>query len=122
MSGAVGSIVVQLAKAKGCRVIESAGKADKIAWLQDKTGIDGVINYKETKDFVGELSKLASDGIELSYPIVPGHEVVAWYPVYHANDSGGDKITLVACRFRECEFPEVQYKAETVPTKETFVA
>ena len=46
-SGAVGSIVCQLAKAMDCRVIGSAGKQEKIQWLKDKTGIDAVINYKE---------------------------------------------------------------------------
>lgn len=43
-SGAVGSIVCQLAKAKDCRVIGSAGKPEKIEWLKGKAGIDECFN------------------------------------------------------------------------------
>ncbi len=76
-SGAVGSIVVQLAKAKGCRVIGSAGKSKKIAWLKDNTDIDAVINYKETDDLVCELSKLAPNGIDVYYDNVGGKHIEA---------------------------------------------
>ena len=85
-SGAVGSIVVQLAKANRCRVIGTAGKADKIAWLQEKAGIDAVINYKETKDLVSELSKHAPDGIDVYFDNVGGDHLEAALDVM--NDFG----------------------------------
>ncbi len=46
-AGAVGSIVVQLAKLKGATVIASAGRRDKVEWLR-LLGADHVINYHET--------------------------------------------------------------------------
>lgn len=66
-SGAVGSIVCQLAKAKDCRVIGSAGKQSKIDWLLEKAGIDACINYKVTKDLAGDLAKHVPDGIDVYF-------------------------------------------------------
>ncbi|MGY3871028.1 NADP-dependent oxidoreductase [Aeromonas crassostreae] len=70
-SGAVGSMVVQLAKLAGARVIGSTGSADKIAALE-ALGIDGVINYKTTQDLAGELARLAPEGIHVYFENVGG--------------------------------------------------
>ncbi len=48
-SGAVGSVVCQIAKAKGHHVGGSAGSDDKCKWLEDVAGIDKAINYKNYK-------------------------------------------------------------------------
>ena len=85
-SGAVGSIVVQLAKAKGCRAIGSAGHSDKIAWLNEKTKIDAVINYKETDDLLSDLSSAAPDGIDVYFDNVGGNHLEAALEVM--NDFG----------------------------------
>jgi NADPH-dependent curcumin reductase CurA len=45
-AGATGSIVGQIAKLKGCRVVGIAGGPTKCAWLQDEAGFDAVIDYK----------------------------------------------------------------------------
>ncbi len=76
-SGAVGSIVCQLAKAKDCKVIGSAGKQSKIDWLLDKAGIDACINYKETKDLAADLAKYAPDGIDVYFDNVGGDHLEA---------------------------------------------
>ncbi len=76
-SGAVGSIVCQLAKAKDCKVIGSAGKQSKIDWLLDKAGIDACINYKKTKDLAGDLAKYAPDGIDVYFDNVGGDHLEA---------------------------------------------
>ena len=76
-SGAVGSVACQLAKAKGCRVIGSAGKPEKIAWLRDKAGIDEVINYKQVDDLAGQLQTLAPDGIDVYFDNVGGDHLEA---------------------------------------------
>src|SRR3954468_7796928 len=47
-AGAVGSIVGQIAKLKGCRTIGSAGSAEKVAWLRE-LGFDVAFDYKETR-------------------------------------------------------------------------
>jgi NADPH-dependent curcumin reductase CurA len=47
-SGAVGSVVGQLARIKGCRAIGSAGSDEKVRYLLDELGFDAAFNYKET--------------------------------------------------------------------------
>lgn len=45
-AGSVGSIAVQLAKLKGCKVIAVAGSDDKCEWLKSSLGADEALNYK----------------------------------------------------------------------------
>lgn len=54
-AGAVGSVVVQLCKIKGCKVIASAGSDEKCRWLKESLGADEALNYKSSsfkKDLV----------------------------------------------------------------------
>lgn len=79
-SGAVGSIVCQIAKAKGCTVIGSAGSQDKIDWLKNEIGIDHAFNYKDTpttQDVVAELTKAAPGGIDVYFENVGGVQLEA---------------------------------------------
>lgn len=46
-AGAVGNVVGQIAKIKGCKVIGVAGSQSKLDWLRNDLGFDHVINYKE---------------------------------------------------------------------------
>lgn len=85
-SGAVGSIVCQLAKAMDCRVIGSAGKQEKIQWLKDKTGSDAVINYKEVDNLSEELAKHAPDGIDVYFDNVGSDHLEA--AIDNMNDFG----------------------------------
>jgi NADPH:quinone reductase len=62
-SGGVGSIVVQMAKAIGARVIVTAG-SDKKVELCHRLGADFVINYK-TQNVEGELKKIAPTGVNV---------------------------------------------------------
>ncbi len=69
-AGAVGSTVVQLGKAAGCRVIGIAGGAEKCAYVKD-LGADAVIDYKNEK--VGKaLSEACPDGIDVYFDNVGG--------------------------------------------------
>lgn len=85
-AGAVGSVVCQLAKAKDCHIIGSAGKPEKIEWLKSKAGIDEVINYKQVDDLAGELASRASDGIDVYFDNVGGDHLEAAIEVM--NDFG----------------------------------
>ena len=49
-SGAVGSVVGQLAKARGCRAVGFAGGAEKCAYVVDELGFDACIDYKAHAD------------------------------------------------------------------------
>lgn len=79
-AGAVGSVVCQIAKARGCRVIGSAGSADKVAWLRDEAGVDHAFNYKEQADVpkvVGQLLQAAPEGVDLYFENVGGPQLEA---------------------------------------------
>lgn len=70
-AGAVGTIVGQIAKIKGCKVIGIAGSDDKCAWLTKELGFDHAINYKT--EAVGELlKKYAPDGVDCYFDNVGG--------------------------------------------------
>ncbi|KAK7102806.1 prostaglandin reductase 1-like [Littorina saxatilis] len=69
-AGAVGSVVGQIAKIKGCTVIGSAGSKEKCDWLKE-IGFDHVFNYKETS-VDDTLKKFAPDGIDLYFDNVGG--------------------------------------------------
>ena len=45
-AGATGSIVGQIAKLKGARVVGTAGSAEKCQWLKNELGFDEALNYK----------------------------------------------------------------------------
>lgn len=66
-AGAVGSMVGQIAKIHGCRVIGISGSDDKNAYLVNELGFDGAINYKTEEDIEGELRKLCPDGIDIYF-------------------------------------------------------
>ncbi|MCB2047978.1 MAG: NADP-dependent oxidoreductase [Novosphingobium sp.] len=70
-AGAVGSIVCQLAKLEGCRVIGIAGGAEKCRWLVEELGIDGAIDYR-SEDVGAALDRLCPDGIDVDFENVGG--------------------------------------------------
>ena len=76
-SGAVGSIVCQIAKAMDCRVIGSAGSKEKIEWLKRMAHVDEVLNYKEADDLSKELGRLAPNGIDVYFDNVGGEHLEA---------------------------------------------
>ena len=55
-AGAVGSIVGQIAKIKGCRAVGIAGSDEKCRWLIDELGFDAAINYR-TEDVPPALER-----------------------------------------------------------------
>jgi len=75
-AGAVGSMVCQIAKLKGHKVIASAGGADKIAFLKE-LGVDATIDYKATSDLSGALAKAAPEGIDVYFDNVGGDHLEA---------------------------------------------
>ena len=75
-AGAVGSMVAQIAKAKGHTVIGTAGGADKIAFLKS-IGVDHAIDYKAETDLTAALAKAAPGGIDVYFDNVGGDHLVA---------------------------------------------
>lgn len=70
-AGAVGSVVGQVAKFKGCRVIGFAGSDEKCKWLEDEMGFDKAINYK-TADNAKALQEAAPNGVDCYFDNVGG--------------------------------------------------
>ena len=76
-SGAVGAIVCQIAKIKGCRVVASAGSDQKVAWLLEKAGVDAAFNYKRVDNLIEELKAHCPDGIDIYFENVGGAHLEA---------------------------------------------
>jgi NADPH:quinone reductase len=71
-AGAVGSIVGQIAKIKGCRVVGIAGSDQKVAWLRDELGFDAAFNYKTTHGYAAKLQELCPNGVDVYFDNVGG--------------------------------------------------
>ena len=70
-AGAVGSVVGQIAKIQGCRVVGIAGGVDKCRYLVDKLGFDAAIDYK-AEDVRAMLKATCPDGIHVFFDNVGG--------------------------------------------------
>lgn len=70
-AGATGSMVGQIAKLAGCRVIGIAGGAEKCRWLKETCGFDEAIDYK-AGDVRAQVKALAPEGINLLWDNVGG--------------------------------------------------
>ncbi|TAJ73177.1 MAG: NADP-dependent oxidoreductase [Phenylobacterium sp.] len=70
-AGSVGSIVGQIAKLKGCKVVGIAGGAEKGQWLVDELGFDAAVDYK-SPEFKRQLRAAVPDGIDIYFDNVGG--------------------------------------------------
>ncbi len=88
-SGAVGAVVGQLAKRRGCKVIGIAGGAEKCAYVVNDLGFDQCIDYKAHKDaasLAGALAEATPHGIDGYFENVGGAVMNAVLP--RMNDFG----------------------------------
>jgi len=76
-SGAVGSIVGQLAKLHGCRVAGSAGSEEKIALLTGEFGYDAAFNYKTSESLFDSVRASSPDGVDVLFENVGGESFEA---------------------------------------------
>lgn len=70
-AGSVGSLVVQIARIKDCRVIAIAGGPEKCDWLAGELGADATIDYK-SDDVEARLGELCPDGVDVFFDNVGG--------------------------------------------------
>jgi NADPH:quinone reductase len=84
-AGAVGSIVGQIAKIKGCRAIGIVGGDDKVSYVVDELGFDGAFNYKTTKNYVEALRPLCPQGIDVYFDNVGGKITDAVIPLLNTH-------------------------------------
>ncbi|GBF57039.1 putative NADP-dependent oxidoreductase YfmJ [Candidatus Phycosocius bacilliformis] len=73
-AGAVGSLVCQIAKIKGCKVVASCGSDEKAARLKS-VGVDHVVNYKTAPDLLAAVRAAAPQGIDIYFDNVGGEHL-----------------------------------------------
>ena len=83
-AGAVGSIVGQIAKIKGCRAVGVAGSAEKCAYVVDELGFDSCVNYKAA-DFPAQLTAACPRGIDIYFENVGGAVFLAVLKLLNQN-------------------------------------
>merc|ERR1740128_82936 len=114
-AGGVGSLVGQIAKIKGCKVVGFAGTDEKCIWLKS-IGFDHAFNYKKA-DVAESLAKAAPKGVDCYFDNVGGEMSVAVLnamntrgraaicgAISHYNEVGGYSKTtdiLPLCIFKE---------------------
>jgi leukotriene B4 12-hydroxydehydrogenase/15-oxo-prostaglandin 13-reductase len=80
-AGAVGSLVGQIAKIKGCRVVGIAGTDEKVHWLVNDLGFDAAFNYKTTTDYTSKLKEICPSGIDCYFDNVGGAITDSVFPL-----------------------------------------
>ena len=70
-AGAVGSLVGQIGKIKGCRVVGLTGSDEKCRWIKDELGFDAAINYKK-ENVQDSLERACPEGIDVYFDNVGG--------------------------------------------------
>lgn len=65
-AGAVGSIVCQIARIQGCRVVGITGDAGKAEWLKNELGVDAVVDHR-AGNLRAQLKQACPDGIDLYF-------------------------------------------------------
>ena len=105
-AGAVGSIVGQIAKMQGCRVVGMAGTDEKCAWLTQELGFDEAINYKTCGDYQQAISSACPEGVDVYFDNVGGEifdaalmclnkyarvAVCGWISTYNTPDAPGPR-------------------------------
>ncbi len=79
-SGAVGSVVGQIGKIKGCRAVGIAGSAEKCRFVVEELGFDACLNHRDP-DFAEQLAASCPDGIDVYYENVGGAVFEAVLPL-----------------------------------------
>lgn len=79
-SGAVGSVVGQIGKIKGCRVVGIAGGSAKVAYVKDELGFDDAIDH-HAPDFADRLSRACPKGIDIYFENVGGRVWEGVFPL-----------------------------------------
>ncbi|KAJ0177361.1 hypothetical protein K1T71_007370 [Dendrolimus kikuchii] len=102
-AGAVGSIVGQIAKIKGCRVIGFAGSDDKVKWMENDLGFDKAFNYK-TVDVTAALKQAAPKGVDCYFDNVGGE--ISSLILNQMNEFGRVAVCGCISSYNESQLPK----------------
>ena len=81
-SGAVGAIVGQIAKIKGCKVVGLAGSPEKCDYVTNELGFDACVNHRDS-DLAAQLSQECVEGIDVYFENVGGIVWEAVLPLFN---------------------------------------
>ncbi len=115
--GAVGSAVVQIAKAREMTVIGSCGGAEKCVWVKD-LGADAVIDYKAgpvLPALAGALETLGKSGIDVYFDNVGGEHLDAAFAL--ANDFARFAICGMIDVYNDGHAQEMKYLIRAIPAR-----
>ncbi len=101
-AGAVGSLVGQIGKIKGCRVVGIAGGPDKCRYVTETLGFDACIDYKN-EDVGAELTRHCPEGIDVCFENVGG-------PIFdqilmRMNDNGRVAVCGLVAGYNDIQEP-----------------
>lgn len=116
-AGAVGSAVVQIAKAREMTVIGSAGGPEKCAWVR-QSGADAVIDYKAgpvLSQLAEALDTLGKPGIDVYFDNVGGEHLDAAFAT--ANDFARFAICGMIDVYNDGKAQEMKYLIRTIPAR-----
>ena len=99
-AGAVGSIVGQIAKLKGCTVLGSAGSDDKVDMLTNELGFDYAFNYK-SGDILGHLREGAPKGLDVYFDNVGAEHLQA--AIMHMRQFGRIPLCGAIAQYNDTE-------------------
>ncbi|WP_431825233.1 NADP-dependent oxidoreductase [Burkholderia sp. F1] len=101
-SGAVGAVVGQIAKLKGCRVVGIAGGADKCAYVTGTLGFDACVDHRDA-DFARKLADACPDGIDVYFENVGGAVFDAVLPLL--NIGARVPVCGLIAHYNDAELP-----------------
>ena len=101
-SGAVGGVVGQIAKIKGCRVIGIAGGKKKCDYVKEELGFDACLDHK-SNDLAGQLAKACPKGIDVYFENVSGPVFDAVLPLL--NDFARVPVCGLIAHYNDTELP-----------------
>jgi NADPH-dependent curcumin reductase CurA len=101
-SGAVGSVVGQIAKIKGCRVVGIAGGPEKCRYVVKDLGFDACVDHRSAT-FAEDLKGACSSGIDVYFENVGGKVLEAVLPLM--NDFGRMPVCGLISQYNQAELP-----------------
>jgi len=102
-SGAVGSVVGQIAQIEGARAVGIAGSEEKCRFVVDELGFDACINHK-APDFAEQLAAVCPDGIDVYFENVGGEVFQAVLPLL--NDFARIPVCGLIAHYNATEAPK----------------
>jgi NADPH-dependent curcumin reductase CurA len=110
-SGAVGSVVGQIAKIKGARAVGIAGGPDKCRYVKDELGFDACVDHR-APNFAETLKAACPKGIDVYFENVSGPVWDAVFPLL--NPFARIPVCGLIAQYSATEAPDMKYKTAQI--------